>query len=341
MSHIFIKYYRSFIPHNKKTVGDDDWATFEDLLKYCLQKLGYDFNSEVSTSPKNGMPDAIMSAHHSKLTDATSDIFYKQMHLSHLFTIDTNGWGPQHSLMQSIPSFHTVNKQKATQFCKNLSLDFLTKGYSKQKQPPINSLLPTPDDFIFVPLQRPTDVMIKNNSPISVRDFITTVSIWAEKNQRHIVFKLHPGNYMDPEIVVQVEDCCQNSAYVRVLDGNIHGLIKKSKGIMCINSGSGFESLIHGKPVVTFGNCDYRWVTFNATTELLQEASRYIDTYTKTASVIGYQLVYYYYHHHAYSIKEEERTESIERLLNYLKNTLKLIISDREIYDITKEKNII
>lgn len=339
MKHVFIKYYRSFISHNKKTLGDDDWATFETMLKHCLQELNFGFNKKIIPFSEETKSDIIISAHHSKQTDAESDIFYKQMHLSHLFTIDTNGWGPQHSAMQSIPPFHTTDKKKAIQFCKNLSLDFLTKGYSKQKQPPINSLPFTPDNFIFVPLQRPTDVMIKQNSPIEVSDFITLLSTWAEANHRHIVFKLHPGNFLDPEIVKQAHKSCKGRKYVHLLDGNIHELIKKSRGVMCINSGTGFESLIHGKPVVTFGQCDYKWVTFNANETLLEEANRYIDTYTDINREIAYQLVYYYYHHHAYSIKKEEQSRSAERLLNYLKMTFDTLIFIEETPEVIDQNN--
>ncbi|MDH7448105.1 capsular polysaccharide export protein, LipB/KpsS family [Aquimarina sp. 2201CG14-23] len=339
MNRVFIKYYRSFISHNKKTLGDDDWAVFETMLKYCLQKLSVEFNQNIIPLSEELKPDAIISAHHSKNTDADSDIFYKQMHLSYLFTIDTDGWGPQHSMMQSIPSFETVDTQKAITFCKHLSSDFLTKGYSKQKQPPINSLHDTPEHFIFAPIQRPTDVMIKNNSPIGVADFITLLSNWAEKSQQHIVFKLHPGNFLDPDIVAHTQNSCKDRTYVHVVDGNIHELIQKSKGVMCINSGTGFESLIHGKPVVTFGRCDYKWVTFNANEKLLDQANEYIDAYTKNDGIRGYQLVYYYYHEHSYSIKEGERSQSTERLLSYLRKTFEVILSNKDQFNMVKETN--
>jgi len=333
MKKIFIQYYRSFIPDNRKTVGDADWASFEDMLRDCFQDLSYTFNKGICALSKAINPDVILSAHQTRLSDPKSHIFYKQMHLSNLFTIDTYGWGPQHSKMQTAPDYLTIDPQKAIAFGKKLNTNFNARGSSKQSQPPLNSVRTTPEDFILAPIQRPTDVMIKNNSPISVYHFIRSLSDWAEENKRNIVFKLHPGNYLDPEIIELAKKRSTGRKYVHLMEGNIHDLIEKSTGVVCINSGVGFEGLIHGKPVATFGRCDYQWVTFNADVQFIEEAINYIDTYLVNQRIKAYQFIYYYYHHHAYSILEEEHEENKKRLKSYLELALMKIVSETNLQD--------
>jgi hypothetical protein len=44
---------------------------------------------------------------------------------------------------------------------------------------------------------------------------------------------------------------------------SIHDLLPKCLGVVTINSGAGFEALMHLKPVVTMGAVDYSGATFN------------------------------------------------------------------------------
>ncbi|MBL4705518.1 MAG: hypothetical protein JKY54_13425, partial [Flavobacteriales bacterium] len=117
MSNVFIKYYRSFIRKEDKTIGDPDWACFEEILRTCLHELGHDFNTKIAPLDDYPQHDVIICAHKTKLTNPESAIFYKQMHLSNLFTVDTYGWGPLHSKMKKAPPYHKVDSKKAKDFC--------------------------------------------------------------------------------------------------------------------------------------------------------------------------------------------------------------------------------
>lgn len=48
---------------------------------------------------------------------------------------------------------------------------------------------------------------------------------------------------------------------MHIVEGSIHDLIENAAGVVTVNSGVGFESLLHEKPVITFGKTDYHWVT--------------------------------------------------------------------------------
>jgi capsule polysaccharide export protein KpsC/LpsZ len=48
-----------------------------------------------------------------------------------------------------------------------------------------------------------------------------------------------------------------------------------SEAVICINSGVGFEALIHGKSVITAGHSDYHWAAHQIST---------VDDLTKTGN---------------------------------------------------------
>ena len=106
------------------------------------------------------------------------------------------------------------------------------------------------------------------------------------------------------------------------VNANVHDLISRARGVFTINSGVGFESLIHGKPVVTFGNCDYRWATFAADQESMDEARAYVLGYSDEQRRRAEHFVYHYFFRHAYSIDGEAGTCSRQRLTDYLASRL-------------------
>jgi hypothetical protein len=300
----------------------EHWERFETILKDCLTRLGYEILEQRESPEVPDIPhDAQLRVYaHKTRRDVRGDLFYKQMHLPELFTIDSAGWGADHSRMQACPSFGDVDVSAAEEFVHTQRRRFLETGRSKHPQPARGSLDSFPDDYIFVPLQTPRDYVQLHHAPITVKDFIHLVARWADASGQDIVFKLHPGLFagLDDEIVAAAHQCARESGRVFCLDGNVHDLITNSRGVFTINSGVGFESLIHGKPVATFGNCDYKWVTFRATTTNLQQARRFVFGYTEEQRREAWKFIYYYCLHHTLSVGEGEIAQSRARLLEYL-----------------------
>jgi hypothetical protein len=104
------------------------------------------------------------------------------------------------------------------------------------------------------------------------------------------------------------------------VDGNIHDLVSRSAAIFTINSGVGFESLFHGKPVVTFGNSDYARVTCRATVDRLDDARRYALEFTAAHRDRAWRFLYHYCLEHGYYLGGSPRAECRRRLLLYLKS---------------------
>lgn len=305
-------------------VSAEKWSRFESLLKTALSELGHEvIEQREHPSVADYLRDAKFRIYaHKTRRDVPGDLFYKQMHLPELFTIDSLGWGADHSKMQWPPDLASIEASPAERFVASLRHKFLETGASKLPQPGRNELVSMPDDYIFVPLQTPRDYVQVHHAPFPVLSFVHLVAGWANESRQRIVFKLHPGLYCysdcDNEIIEAVNQYAAGSEYIFCLDVNVHDLIAWSRGVFTINSGVGFESLIHGKPVVTFGNCDYKWVTFRADADSLDAARAFVFGYTDELRQEATRFVYYYFFRHAFSIEIERTPESYRRLFDYL-----------------------
>ena len=334
MSDIFIRIFNpdinsktgQLLPPNSPRRGTPEWREFERLILSSLESLGYchDFSQpdkciflqketpleEDDISNQNDYKR--MYVHKCKRDVPQGDLFYMQMHMRQLFTIDSNGWGADHSGNELFN--HTdLPVEETRNFSNHLSDSLLSKGESKLPQPQVTDI--TPERFILVPTQTPRDYTIKYHSPITVKYFIESIVSWANESENHVCFKLHPCG-RDNDLVNAVEV----SRYVHLIEGNIHELIKRSNGLFVINSGTGFESLIHGKPVATFGACDYNKVTHNADIRRLDEARNFIYSYKQEWKDLAYKFVWWYWNCHAYDVNSPNTPS---RLTEYLRGALK------------------
>jgi hypothetical protein len=324
MSKVFMRSYYPYptgesIPPTgiKLNGGAGQWAKFEGLLKNSL--------SEQVEHPSiaDDLRNATVTIYaHKTRRDVTGNLFYKQMHLPELFTIDHLGWGADHSKMRQPPDLAGIEAAEAERFVAALRHKFLATGASKLGQPRRDQSISLPDDYIFVPTQTPRDYVQVHHAPISVLSFVQLIAAWADEARQNVVFKLHPGLYHtsegDREIIETVQRLAATSDHVFYRQANVHDLIVNARGVFAINSGVGFESLIHGKPVVTFGACDYQWVTFRAGRESLNEARAFVVRYSEDLRQEAYRFIYHYFFHHAFPIDDECLAESSRRLTDYL-----------------------
>jgi hypothetical protein len=294
------------------------------MLKDCLALLGHDvveIEFDPSLPPDPPGFDFCIYPHKTRQEAPEADLFYKEMHMQGLFTIDRNGWGPDHSGLQVPPDLRGIDPNLAESFCRGLREEFLVTGLSKHCQPPFRAIAPDYGPYLMAPLQLPTDDAVMLHSPLSVLEFVQLLAAWAERVRFTVVFKLHPGAVVS-EVAEAVRLRAAASRYVVVLEENIHALIAAASGVVVLTSGVGFESLIHGKPVVTFGQCDYRWATFRGTAETMDAAFSYVNNYTPAQRQAAFALVYFYYHQHAYDTSANT-LGCRERLLTYLEKVVK------------------
>lgn len=308
-----------------QTRGTPEWHLFEELLRGALNELG----CTVYDQPENprepdradwaSQADYKIAVHRCRRDLPDYHFFYMQMHMRNLFTLDTNGWGADHSENSDFDP-QSIDAASARLFCEETSSRLLASGESKCEQPEAGTANPI-DDYLLIPLQVPRDYVLIHHSKISVLQFVLAVGLWADAAKIRVAFKLHPYNRFDYDIIKAVNLLSQNSDYIFNVTGNIHSLIQKSTGVFVINSGTGFEALLHGKPVVTFGACDYETATFRAEVSNLNSAADYVHNFSEVNRIYGQRFCYWYHFFHAYDIKMPEHTQ--QRMTNYFKKRFK------------------
>ena len=114
---------------------------------------------------------------------------------------------------------------------------------------------------------------------------------------------------------------CLKYSNVHVLHENIHDMINKSCGVILINSGVGFEALIHGKTVLTLGNCDYNISTLRSKKRDLSDIYP-CEFYNKNFKK-SHSLIYHYCNQYGYYLNDNSiDTSIIQRIKNYIKTEI-------------------
>jgi len=114
------------------------------------------------------------------------------------------------------------------------------------------------ESYLYFPLHRSGDAQILLRAPQYYNQFqlIDTIS-----KHLPIKYKLYVKQHPSGEGEFKILDLqkIKNLKNVRLIDTkiNTHDIIKNSKGVITINSNTGWESLIHKKPTIVLGNVYY------------------------------------------------------------------------------------
>ena len=188
--------------------------------------------------------------------------FYMQMTFPWLFTVDPLGWSAGSS---AYPCDYRAGEPESGTFERYVERVVRENG-SKYSQPPSRARdelvargeIPE-GPYIFFACQRPNDQAIRFFSPYEVVDVVAGLARWARDRGVPVVFKAHPTNAASVRPVIEATDGL--GAYWST--ASVHDLIAYSEAVYVINSGVGFETMLHNKPVVTFGQVEYDAVSIH------------------------------------------------------------------------------
>ncbi len=163
-----------------------------------------------------------------------------------------------------------ISLKKAIQTHDFLKEKYIEQDISKYEQKK-DLTFSFPKEFIFFPLQKIEDSVMVKSYMAPIKLIKSIVKILNDKKIPLLV-KKHP-RCTNSELSELLE-LYKREKKIILYKGSIHDAIKKSKTVYVINSGVGFESLLHLKPVVTFGRSDYMAMTKNVKDlkEIEQEA---------------------------------------------------------------------
>lgn len=192
---------------------------------------------------------------------------YKEAYLPDNFIHDPYGYSGWSALSsQAADDFIITDDDYAAAFHTGLYQQYCIPRDTKYAQTETASTLPdTP--FIFAALQVPDDtVAVWAQIPQQV--WLQILSDFAQAHDLQLVIKAHPkdNNHFTKNILKTYA----LQSHVHISGANIHDLMAQSLAVVTVNSGVGFEALLHHKPVITCGHSDYQAVTYavQSTTEL-------------------------------------------------------------------------
>jgi len=221
----------------------------------------------------------------------TPVMFYMQEYYPWMFVVDRNGWSAASS---QYPIQYNVSADELADsfilYRQRLLEGHLTSKFPQNKKSKTRKLIEDGSipfirnflgfrivrPYIFLPLQIPHDQSIQYFSDVSMLELVEYLSAWANKNSIAVIMKPHPANMK----AMEQFRCFVDNRNIFWSEAHIHDLIFHATAVYTINSGVGFESLLHIKPVVTFGKVEYDCVTHNAKLSDLDNAWKYcLDKY--------------------------------------------------------------
>jgi tetratricopeptide (TPR) repeat protein len=149
---------------------------------------------------------------------------------------------------------------------------YVERNVSKYAQTSENE--PLPEKFVFIPLQVSTDI-VADLAFLDGDRLLSEVTRHYAGTDTAVVVKRHPycRSFRVQRLLLELSERGQ----IVVCNNSIHDLLARCERVFTVNSGVGLEALLHDKPVIATGKCDYAHAvriakTPDALRELLQQA---------------------------------------------------------------------
>jgi len=248
-------------------------------------------------------------------------------------TLDRLGFGSYITPAYTKPDFEDIPMEEVNEFLDTTVKHWIEKSSTKWGEGRFNNEFKTDyTDYALVVGQIPEDESVTH------QDFggyveklllvIEELHLVLKSTETPIVVKLHP--WLAEQALESVDyapiprperfdidhsvnwnkrlflEIKKISPDIQVVTGDtgIHDLLPKAKFVVLANSGSGYEAMMHRKPIISLGNPEYHWVTYNV--RKLCDMWRAVDTDSWFDPEKGDKFLYWFMV--KYCIYDEEST---------------------------------
>jgi len=185
----------------------------------------------------------------------TNAMFYMQTVFPWRFYVDSKGFAGGSTLYGMSPDQGNADSGAFEKL-----REYVLSGKSKFDQPTLGALdTKSLGEYILFPCQIPHDETIKYHSDVTVEQALDETCRVTESLGIKLVVKGHPVNPSSMHSLKQIANQYKHTVWYDTV--HIHDLISNAKVVVVVNSGCGMESLLHKKPVITYGRAEYDCVT--------------------------------------------------------------------------------
>ena len=128
---------------------------------------------------------------------------------------------------------------------------------------------PVAGDYDLFLCQLPHDETIQFHSDVSVSEALAAVLAHCRHLGRRLVVKGHPANRKSMEPLKALTSAYAEAVWID--DVSIHACIAGAACVFTVNSGSGMEVLLHGRPLIRFGRAEYDAIVDQAKLDYIPE----------------------------------------------------------------------
>ena len=179
-------------------------------------------------------------------------LYYMQSIFPWIFYVDPLGFAGGASIY---PMDIKSGNSRSSRF--DVLQKYVHTGASKFEQPPTRGFDET--DYVLFLCQLPHDQTILYHSDVTVEQALQETCEVTKKLNVRLIVKGHPVN---PSSMMGLKSLCAKYTHSEWYDNiSIHDLIPNARVVVVVNSGTGMESLLRLRPVVTYGRCEYDAVT--------------------------------------------------------------------------------
>lgn len=227
-------------------------------------------------------------------------------------TVDFKGFAGYSSISKT---FHDItNKAAPLSLMKGqteaLTYNYIKNNISKYEQNSVQKEYI--GDYVFIALQIPTDI-VASLSYINGVDLVSAVAHHYHKTSTKVIVKRHP--YCNSKSIQSLLSTLEKDGLIELSSASIHDLIANAKAVFTVNSGVGLEALMHKKPVIVCGECDYAYAV-SAQVRDKEELLKVLNGKIIFNENRTYEFLHYYLNY--YSIKCDDRTKTNKFLDGWL-----------------------